>query len=616
MEFMLGANYWASNAGTEMWVNWDEKVVDNDFNTLSRHGIKYLRVFPNWRDFQPVCKFYTGGNTFREYRDKNGNLFDNPYYVDYTMMDKFETLCNLAQKHGLKLIVGIITGWMSGRLFAPPALGGVNLYTDFEALALEQKFVKAFVKRMYAHEAIFAWDLGNECNCLSGAETQHIAESWTAAISNAIRANDPLSKPIVSGMHGLGTDGCKWTIQGQAEYTDILTTHPYPQFVPHCYKDDMLSFRTLLHAACETSYYADIGKKPCFAEEIGTLGPMSCGEDEAAAFIRTNLFSNWANGSTGVLWWCACEQIDLETAPYTWTMLERELGMIDRHGEPKKILLEFNKFNSFLQSFRHTLPKVKPDAVCIATKHQDQWGCMYMSYLLAKQTGLNIEFAWGENELPESNIYMLPSISGDVFMSKEKFDALIKRVQDGATLYISNNTGIIADFERITGIHISNSYMENAGSSITLDGSKIEFSRTRKFVIHSDEAIISDDNGECVLVKHRFGKGEIYYLNFPLESMLLNESYAFSKDYCKIYEYIFANTIRNHVLNSENKFVGTTLHDNNDGTLYAVLINYSDKAQNPNIVISDGYEISERIYGNENEIPANEATVLLLKQRR
>ncbi len=51
---MVGCNYWASNAGTEMWRNRGEETVDEDFRKLSRYGVKYLRVFPNWRNFQPI----------------------------------------------------------------------------------------------------------------------------------------------------------------------------------------------------------------------------------------------------------------------------------------------------------------------------------------------------------------------------------------------------------------------------------------------------------------------------------------------------------------------------------------------------------------------------------
>lgn len=40
--------------------------------------------------------------------------------LDETMLSRFEKFCELAEKHGLKLIVSLITGWMSGKLFTRP----------------------------------------------------------------------------------------------------------------------------------------------------------------------------------------------------------------------------------------------------------------------------------------------------------------------------------------------------------------------------------------------------------------------------------------------------------------------------------------------------------------
>ena len=54
MEFLLGCNYWASNAGTDMWKDFDIDIINKDLSLLSKNGVKYLRVIPNWRDFQPV----------------------------------------------------------------------------------------------------------------------------------------------------------------------------------------------------------------------------------------------------------------------------------------------------------------------------------------------------------------------------------------------------------------------------------------------------------------------------------------------------------------------------------------------------------------------------------
>ncbi len=63
MDFILGCNYWASNAGTDMWRDFDLKSIEKDLQVLSEHGVTHMRVFPNWRDFQPIVPQYSGGGT-------------------------------------------------------------------------------------------------------------------------------------------------------------------------------------------------------------------------------------------------------------------------------------------------------------------------------------------------------------------------------------------------------------------------------------------------------------------------------------------------------------------------------------------------------------------------
>ncbi|MBO7345913.1 MAG: hypothetical protein J6U92_08255, partial [Clostridia bacterium] len=65
MDFVLGCNYWASNAGADMWRNFDVAAVEKDLKTLSENGVRYIRIFPNWRDFQPVMPLFGGrGNLY------------------------------------------------------------------------------------------------------------------------------------------------------------------------------------------------------------------------------------------------------------------------------------------------------------------------------------------------------------------------------------------------------------------------------------------------------------------------------------------------------------------------------------------------------------------------
>ena len=58
MDFMIGCNYWDGVHGTNMWRDFDEDVIRADVEALAKTGVRFMRVFPNWRDFQPMMKMY------------------------------------------------------------------------------------------------------------------------------------------------------------------------------------------------------------------------------------------------------------------------------------------------------------------------------------------------------------------------------------------------------------------------------------------------------------------------------------------------------------------------------------------------------------------------------
>ena len=101
--FFVGANYWASHAGTFMWRNWDAEQVEKDFQLLSSNGVEVLRVFPLWSDFQKLTDHCMVQGRHYEYRYGEEPLPDTPMgraAVDPEMMERFHTLCQLAQKYG------------------------------------------------------------------------------------------------------------------------------------------------------------------------------------------------------------------------------------------------------------------------------------------------------------------------------------------------------------------------------------------------------------------------------------------------------------------------------------------------------------------------------------
>lgn len=599
--FMLGVNYWASHAGVDMWRDWREEIVERDLELLARNGVNTMRVFPNWRDFQPVEPLFTNNHVLREYRMVGDRLPENPWYLEEVMLERFTKLCRIAQKHNIRLIVGLITGWMSGRLFVPTMLNEKNVYTDPVAQYFEQLFIKGFVERMKNEPSIWAWDLGNEVNCMDQAASREVAYSWSAMIVNAIRACDP-SRPIVSGMHSLEISGV-WNIQDQGQLTDILTTHPYPFWVEHAQLTPLTSFRTLLHATAQTQYYATVGGKPCLVEELGSMGPMNLSEELAAGFLKTNLWSNWAHGAPGVLWWCAFEQTELTATPYDWNMFERELGMITTAGEPKPAMLQMKQFSQQLQELRIDLPPHKTDGVCILSWGQDHAGIAFMTYLLAKQAGLTLRFTHCDQPLPESDLYLLPSVCLDN-MSRRSYMALKQKVFDGATLYISVRDGTFTEFEAFTGFRVETAARAGKSGSVDYKEKRFDYQKPHQYQLTATRADVLawDEAGLPAFGVANYGKGKVYFLNLPVEEMLLTRENGFDEPWHIFYETVAEQLLRGRAIRRTNPKVGMTLHDG-----YAVLVNYSDEIQDAGL--SADHPLTP-VYGDAAEIPPFDAAIV------
>lgn len=598
-EFLIGCNYWASHAGTDMWRHWDAAVVREDLSVLSSHGVSTLRVFPNWRDFQPIAPVYASAGRVREYRMEDGSLPTNPEFLDEAMLAHFSEFCDICDEFGIRLIVGLITGYMSGQTFLPSALYGKPLLTDPFALLCQQRLVRGFVTRFRDRATVLAWDLGNECNNLGTTASAEEATNWSVTVAGAIRAADP-TRPIISGMHGLvpTAEQGNWTIGGQAEACDILTTHPYPYWVPYADHDPTLSMRTTLHATFETKFYADIGARPCLVEEIGTMGPMVCSDEAAAAFMRLNLLSNRIHGAEGVLWWCANEQSALTQTPFCYQMCERELGMRYADGSPKPVLKETARLAPLVQSSLFDLPKATEDAVCISTWDQAQWGVAYLTCCLATQAGLNLRYAVG-NDLPKAAVYLLPSISGGTVMPSEQYHALCKAVYDGATLYISNDNGVLSEFEALVGMKVVDSCVGGDGM-VSFDGMTIPFTRSREYRLTPTTATVLavDDKGYPAVTVNTYGKGRVVYVNFPLEAMLLRKSDMEHGDHHKLYRCLFASEIERKPVVKANPFVALTLHPDKDGSILCAAVNHSAEAQDPLLTVDPAYRVTETLYGD------------------
>jgi len=634
---VTGCNYWASHAGTAMWRDWRPAVVAEDLRQLSTEaGLQVVRVFPLWSDFQPIQNLRGVMGERVEMRLGEAPLPATALGaagISQEMADRFAQLLDLASGNGLRVVVGLLTGWMSGRLFAPAALEGLNLLTDPTALRWEVRFVKAFVRHFAGHPAIAAWELGNECNCLAPADHDE-AFAWTAMIADAVRSVDS-TRPVASGMHSLSVAGDKgpWTIEDQAESCDLLTTHPYPLFTPYCALDPIDEIRNGLHAAAESRLYADVGGRPCFVEEVGTLGPSTSSEEVAANYAWMSMVSAAAHDCRGYLWWCAYDQDRLTGAPYDWTDLERELGLFRSDRSAKPVVAAFRRFRDLARAVPE-LPPQATDAVCLlGDGPADQWGVAYASFVLAAQAGFDLQFRRRGQALPESGLYLLPSIAGHGALRRGEMDRLLRRVEDGAVLYLSADDLVVTALAERTGMAVVRRSERSGPTRFTTTFTgDVELTcdaphRYEMAAVGAEVLGWEIDGNPCLsMVGH--GAGRIYLCTLPLESSAVARPGAFHGEAApplwQIYRGVAAGVLEARALAKGDPQLGITEHHLSRTERLAVLVNYSPRGGAFTLAPAGGWRMDEVCWGTAREdaddqlvvdLAGNDAAILRLSVR-
>lgn len=568
--FFVGCNYWASHAGVYMWRDWRPDQVEKDLDLLAAYGMTVVRVFPLWPDFQPITADFAGRQAFRGYSQAGGPL-KNYAAVDDEMIGRFRFLCDAAEKRGIRLVVGLITGWMSGRSFVPSALERMKVLSDPEAIIWEVRFVRYFVNSLKDHKAIVAWDLGNECNCLNG-DGESSLWTWMHQIASEIRLCDS-SRSVVSGMHSCTTKVDGYTnLRHQGELVDILTTHPYPLWTPNCNTEPFDTIRNGCHAACETTLYADLSGKASFVEEAGSMGPQIVSEERAAATMRMQLFSAWACGQPGYLWWCGFDQNKLEQAPYDWTAIERELGLFKADGTPKPTALVLKSFKEFQDSlpFKKLSPR-RVDAVVIASESVNCWKQMQGSWLLSRMAGFDIRYAFAEGELPDADFYILPSTDEKYnAYSRRAFWRVMDRARAGATVLVTlGNGAVLSDLEEVAGVRTEAHY--EAPRTIRMKCPKGEFdiseTYARDITTVDCEILARDAEDRPMLTVHTYGKGKVLFFNGALETNAPITGWP-------VYGVAAEQAGVRRRVRVMNPRVGLTEHLDSDGTLWVVAVNY------------------------------------------
>ena len=201
-----------------------------------------------------------------------------------------------------------------------------------------------------------------------------------------------------------------------------------------------------------------------------------------------------------------------------------------------------------------------------------------------------MRFAHINAPLPDANLYILPCVGGYEFFEAFRFDELMKKVNDGATLFVSLDDPYINAYEKYFGATLLAKYNRNKTVSFSVNGNTFEIAGDASVELEATtaEVIARDAEGLPVLLKNRYGEGTVYLLTCPLEKHISTISNA-SEDY-DFYK-LYSLFTPNKEVSSNSKYVAVTKHDD----IY-VAINYSaELIENP---INSSLKITEQIYGD------------------
>lgn len=571
--YVTGVNYLASNAGIKMWLDFDPKVIDEDFKKLKELKIDVIRIFPLWSVFQPVYQIYECKGKEQMLAFKGDNLFPDTYEgragLDTEMLDKFEIVLDLAHKHGLKAYIGMLSGWLSGRLFCPPALEGRNLTSDPLALKLEMDFIRVFVERFRDKPAVAGWASGNETDCLSDVDWDERL-AWQTMMRNAIKAADP-NHPVLNDMHPLRRYGVH-TVAKRRDLFDLATIHPYSYFTPYTMNEPLDGMRNLLLSSCEANVYSSVLRIPCLMEETGTVGEFVCSRDITANYAKTSLFTGWADGASGMLWWCGFDYWHLDYPPYSKDPLERELGLLEVDRSEKPAAVAFREFKETIEALPFNITPPKSDAVCILSK-QDEFAIPLGAYVLSKQAGIQITFAH-ESSIPKSDIYLIPTMYNGV--DGRIFSKLLEEVREGATLYMSYDNWVnVSQCEQLTGNElIRNSF--RGEPLVTENGEKYKVDVKLELKPTKSDVIVKEQDGNPILTEFKYGKGYILFCAIPTEKIFGEAHTSDLPALLKIYKAIAKHA--NLSVTKTAKEITVTEHTLEKGQKVIVAINCSNKA--------------------------------------
>ena len=367
--FILGVNYWPRRKAMYWWSNFDADEVREEFAVIRDIGMKVVRIFLLWDDWQPT-----------------------PDSVSADCLRNLGTVLDIAAENGLGLDITFFTGHMSGPNWSPRWLldatvppiglnklvsageivnvGYRNPYTDDIARDAQRLLLKTVVSEYRNHPGVWMWNLGNEPDLFALPPDEAAAQDWIAEMTGLIKSIDP-AHPVTCGLHSASLFSAKpHRVDQTFRLTDVAVMHSYPMYISWV-KDpldpDFVPFTcALVSALCG---------KPTLMEEFGgcTAAPgeesqvwewtsygvprdqFMASEEAFAAYIEAVLPKLVEVGATGAMLWCYADYVPelWDKPPCLDSIHERFFGLVRPDGSLKP-------HAEVIRRFAQTQPTVQP----------------------------------------------------------------------------------------------------------------------------------------------------------------------------------------------------------------------------------------------------------------
>jgi len=310
-KFLLGVNYWPGEKAMKWWQEYEPAEVRRDFAAVRDLGLRLVRFFLLWEDFQPR--------------------------PDVVSRDAFRALADVmdaAAENDLEAMPTFFTGHMSGVNWLPEwtlASGGPDdipyrtvsggevvdavcgeIYTDAKLLTAQEFLVHKVSEAVADHPALWGWDFFNEHSNIRSPVKREIAREWCRRMRRALSGRSR-ERPVTFGIHQKDLETpTGFRPADVAPHSDLLSAHPYPFYAKWSrggldagFAPFVVSLTRALSQSALPVLAAELGV-PTHGEgeEASAGGRELFDEMEAGRYFEAVLPALAAAGAVGMLAWC------------------------------------------------------------------------------------------------------------------------------------------------------------------------------------------------------------------------------------------------------------------------------------------------------------------------